>query len=95
MGVGTSSKKACAVYSDMNKLRDDINNGLWNESEYAIIYIEKLAYIYTVDGFASSMVTDNYDIKDSANTTHIAKKTYLNDGLKKVNCAYLDGWLKK
>lgn len=94
MGVGTSSIKACAVYSDMNKLRDDINNGLWKESEYAIIYIEKLAYIYTVDGFASSMDTDDYDIKDSTNITHKAKKTYLNNGLNKVNCAYLDEWFK-
>ena len=94
MGVGTSSKKACAVYSDMNKLRKDINHGLWNKSNYAIIYVEDLAYIYTVDDFASSMVIDDYDIKDSANTAHVAKKTYLDDGLRKVNLAYLTNWLK-
>ena len=96
MGVlGTSSKKACAIYSDMSKLQNDINNGLWNSSDYAIIYVENLAYIYTIDGYANTMKISNYNIVNSSNSSQIAEKQSVsNDGLKKVNFAYLNGWLK-
>lgn len=96
MGVlKTSSKKACAIYSDMNKLQNDINNGLWNSSDYAIIYVENLAYIYTIDGYANTMKISNYNIVNSSNLTQIAEKQSVTNELQKVNFAYLNGWLNK
>jgi len=99
MGEKTSPRKACAIYSDMNKLQDDINNGLWDKSEYAIIYVEDLAYVYTVDCCASSMYIDNYDIKvdiknhENVAYTYTAAKIHVENDLRKVNFAYLDNWI--
>lgn len=90
--LGTSSKKACAIYYDMNKLQNDINNGLWSESEYAIIYVENLAYIYIINGYANNMQISNSNIINKMNTTQIAKKEY-KESLTKVNSAYLNGWI--
>lgn len=90
--LGTSSNKACAIYSDMNKLQIDINNGLWSKSEYAIIYVENLAYIYTINGFANNMQISNSNIINKINTNQTAKKEY-KQSLNKVNSAYINGWL--
>lgn len=87
--LGTSSKKACAIYSDMNKLQNDISNGLWSSSDYAIIYVEDLAYIYLIDGYANNMKINNSNIINKS-TNQIAEKQYT-PSLSKVNLAYLNG----
>lgn len=86
--LGTSSKKACAIYSDMNKLQNDISNGLWSSSDYAIIYIEDLAYIYLIDGYANNMKINNSNIINKS-TNQVAEKQYT-PSLSKVNLAYLN-----